>query len=199
MDYLEFVLRMQSIAKVGLKFNKDPYALENYKIIEEESKAILEKYTNSTFEEDNYYVRDLYPTPNVSTRVMVVEEGKILLVREIKSQDYSLPGGWCEVFETARKNAIDEVKQESGYEVALDRILGIFNRQDYQDVKSSISEYAIYFSAHIIGGKRSTSHETDDVNFFSIDELPPLSYKNTLEEIKTAYDIYLNNKEPYFD
>lgn len=199
MNYLEFVLRMQSIAKIGLKFNKDPYALENYKIIEEESKAILEKYTNSSFDENNYYIRDIYPTPNVSTRVLVVQEDKILLVREIASQNYSLPGGWCEVFETASKNAIDEVKQESGYEVALDRILGIFYTQKYKKVKSSISEYAIYFSAHIIGGIRSTSHETDDVNFFSIDNLPVLSHKNSEEEIKKAYDIYLNNKEPYFD
>lgn len=199
MEYLEFIIRIQSIAKVGLTFNKDPYALESYKIIEKLSKEMLEKYTDSAIENDNYFIREIYPTPNVSSRVIVVQDNKILMVKEIKTQDYSLPGGWCEVFDTIRKNAVDEVKQESGFDVEITKVLAIFNRQCFQEVKSSISEYSIYFSAKIIGGEAQISHETDDVDFFEINDLPKLSYKNTHNEIKIAYDVYINNKETYFD
>lgn len=199
MTYLEYIIKMQSIAKIGLTFNNDPYALENYKLIEDLSKEMLEKYTDSNIEEDNYFIRNIYPTPNVSTRVLVIKDDKILMVKEIKTQDYSLPGGWCDVFDNIRKNAVDEAKQESGFDIVVDKVLAIFNRQTYQKIKSSVSEYSIYFSASIISGKASVSHETDDVDFFDIDNLPKLSYKNTHEEINIAYDVYINNKETYFD
>lgn len=199
MTYLEYIIKMQSIAKIGLTFNNDPYALENYKLIEDLSKEMLEKYTDSNIEEDNYFIRNIYPTPNVSTRVLVIKDDKILMVKEIKTQDYSLPGGWCDVFDNIKKNAVDEAKQESGFDIVVDKVLAIFNRQTYQKIKSSVSEYSIYFSASIISGKASVSHETDDVDFFDIDNLPKLSYKNTHEEINIAYDVYINNKETYFD
>ncbi|MDL2211893.1 NUDIX hydrolase N-terminal domain-containing protein [Erysipelotrichaceae bacterium OttesenSCG-928-M19] len=199
MDYLEFIIKMQGIAKIGLKFSKDAYALENYAQIESLSKAMLEKYTQQEIEKDNYFVRDIYPTPNISVRVIIEEQGKLLMVREIKEQKYSVPGGWCDLFENAKENAISEVLQESGYEVEIERLLAIFNRSEYLPKKSSVSEYALYFSAKIIGGCAQVSHETDDVAFFEIEKLPQLSFKNTQQELNKALDVYYNDKETYFD
>ncbi|MDF9866972.1 8-oxo-dGTP diphosphatase [Bacilli bacterium PM5-3] len=190
---------MQSIAKIGLKFSEDPYALENYQEIQDLSKEMLEKYTKQKIEEDNYFTRDIYPTPNVSVRVLVEQDGKFLFVREIKEQKYSIPGGWCDVFYNIRENACSEVLQESGYEVELDRVIAIFNRNDYKKKKSSVSEYCVYFSAKIIGGKAKISHETDDVGFYAVDELPELSFKNTHQELAICFDVYYNNKDTYFD
>lgn len=199
MDYLEYIIRMQSIAKIGLTFSKDPYAIENYQQIEKLSKEMLEKYTNQNIERDNYFVKDIYPTPSVSVRIIVENEGKILMVRERKEQKYSVPGGWCEVFENASENAYDEVLQESGYKVEMDRILAVFNRSEHLEFKNSVSEYTIYFSAKVVGGFAKESHETDDVAFFDINSLPELSFKNTQQELNIALDVYYNNKETYFD
>ncbi|MEG0365013.1 MAG: NUDIX hydrolase N-terminal domain-containing protein [Erysipelotrichales bacterium] len=199
-NYLEFILKMQSIAKIGLKFSKDEYAIENYQEIQDLSKEMLEHYVNDNIEHDNYYVRDIYPTPNVSVRTIVTnEKDEILFVRERVDQLYSVPGGWCDVFKDARTNAMAEVKQESGYEVEIDRILAVFDRSKHAFKKSSIAEYCIYFSAHIVGGKAQVSHETDDVVFTCKDDMPSLSNKNSKDELKIVFDIYYNSKETYFD
>lgn len=190
---------MQSIAKIGLKFSEDPYALENYQEIQEISSAMLEQYTNENLEHDNYFVRDIYPTPNVSVRVLVEHENKLLFVRERKEKKYSLPGGWCDVFKTAKENALAEVLQESGYIVELDRVLAIFNRGNHTKTKTSISEYSIVFSAKIIGGQATLSHETDRVEFYDRGNLPELSQKNSRHELDLVMDIYYNDKSTYFE
>lgn len=196
MDYLDFIIKMQSIAKIGLTFSKDPYAIENYQQIQDISREMLEKYTNEIIEEDNMFVRDIYPTPNISVRVLVEEEGKILVVRERVDQRYSIPGGWCDMFESIESNAKAELLQETGYNVELIRPLAIFNRGTKQVGQS---EYCIIFSGKIIGGEARISHETDEVLFLEANKIPILSGKNTQEELDIILDIYYNNKNTYFD
>lgn len=196
MNYLDFIIKMQSIAKIGLTFSKDPYALENYQQIQELSKEMLEKYTEEPIERANLFVPDIYPTPNVSVRVLVAQAQDILLVKERKEQTYSIPGGWCDVFASVGENARAEVLQETGYEVALERMLAIFNRGTKL---SGLSEYTIYFSAKIVGGQAQPSHETDEVSFYNIKQLPVLSHKNTQAELDIVLDVYYNDKNVYFD
>lgn len=199
MDYLAFIVKMQSIAKIGLKFSNDPYAIENYQEIQNISKKMLEEYSNETINHDNYFVKDIYPTPNVSVRVLVEHDDKILFVREIIEQKYSLPGGWCDIFKSLSVNACDEVLQESGYEIEINRVLAIVNKDKYRKTKSSVSEYCIYFSGKIIGGQARVSHETDDIIFCKANELPELSLKNSQHELDLVIDIYYNGKNTYFD
>lgn len=199
MKYLEYVMKMQAIAKVGLKYSKDEYAIENYLEVQELSKRMLEELVDTNIDKDNYYERDLYPTPNVSVRVLVFKDNKLLFVKEISEQKYSLPGGWCDVFVTSKENAIAEAVQESGYIVEIDRLLGVFNRNYYKEDISTVSEYMIAYSAHIVGGEAKTSHETDEVSFFDLDNLPILSTKISQKELDIMLEVYQEKREPYFD
>lgn len=194
--YLEYILRMQSIAKIGLKFSSDPYALENYQQVQELSREMLNDLLKEDLIEDNYYQRDIYPTPNVSVRVLIEKDNEILFVRERTEQKYVLPGGWCEVFQSLSKNAYDEALQETGFQIETDRILAIFNRGIS---KSSTSEYLVVISAKIRAGEKKINHECDDIDFFSIDNMPPLSHKMTSEELEKVLKVYKNKLEPYFD
>ncbi|MDR1782442.1 MAG: NUDIX hydrolase N-terminal domain-containing protein [Bacilli bacterium] len=199
MKYLEYIIKMQSIAKIGLTFSTDPYAIENYKLVQELSKEMLEKYTNQTIEKENYFIRDVYPTPNISARCLVIKNNKILLVRESVTQTYSLPGGWVDYYHSVADTAIEEVKQESGFDIKVAKVLAIFNNNNYFEKPISVSETSIYFLAHIIGGKAQISHETDDVAFFDLNNLPKMSSKTTKEQFEIIMDIYNNNKETYFE
>lgn len=194
---LEYILRMQAIAKVGKLFNTDDYALENYEEIEKLSKEMLEKYQDISLDRDNYYAKDIYPTPNVSVRVVVRKDDKYLFVREIKEQKYTIPGGWCEVFSDLSTNGIAEVMQESGFEVEVEDLLAVFNRSKH--ITSSISEYAIYISAKIVGHQSIKLIETDDVAFFARDDLPQLSFKNDPCELAIVFDVIEGKRKPYFD
>ena len=80
----DFVLKIQSIAKIGLIYSTDPYAITNYKEINDLSLKFLEEFVEVKFDRPNYFQRDIYPTPNVSVRTVILNKDrtKVLMVRE---------------------------------------------------------------------------------------------------------------------
>lgn len=195
----QFIMKALAISKIGLKYSSDPYALENYAELQELALQQLSKLTQTEFQ-DNFYNRDLYPTVNVSVRTIVTNEAnEVLMVKEKSEQLWSFPGGWCDVLESPQENAIKEVVQESGYQIKIDRLLGVFFRDKYKERKQSlISEYCIYFHGSIIEKVSEHNHEIVDVGFFKQDKLPSLSFKNSKEEVERALEA-LNNNSATFD
>ena len=91
MDYQEiydYIVKIQSIAKIGLVFSKDPYALTNYQQINDISLQMLEKFMEVKLDRPNYFQRDIYPTPSISVRTIIFNEDKtkVLMVREKELQ-----------------------------------------------------------------------------------------------------------------
>lgn len=192
MNWEQFAVKVMSISKIGLKFSKDEYALENYEELQKLSREMLNTLPIEPVSK-NYYERDLYPTPNVSVRVLLFDEqGRLLLVKEKSEAKWAVPGGWCDVFESPKENAVREVKQEAGFDVEIDRLVGVFQREKYKDYPTLVSEYVHYFTGRIINGTARHNHETTDVAFFDIDDLPELSKKTTKTEIGRALHVALH-------
>jgi ADP-ribose pyrophosphatase YjhB (NUDIX family) len=199
MNWEQFAVKVMSISKIGLKFSKDEYALENYEELERISREMLNSLPIEPIA-INLYERDLYPTPNVSVRVLLFDdEGRLLLVKEKVEDKWAVPGGWCDVFESPKENGIKEVKQESGFDVEIDRLVGVFQREKYKDYPTLVSEYVHYFVGHIVNGVALHNHETTDVAFFAIDHLPELSKKSTRLEIGRALQVALYGGDAAFD
>ena len=72
----DFLIKIQSIAKIGLIFSKDPYALTNYQEINDLSTKFLEEFQDVKFDRNNYFARDIYPTPNISVRTIIFNENR---------------------------------------------------------------------------------------------------------------------------
>lgn len=199
MRWSEFASKVMSISRIGQKYSQDPYALDNYQQLEELSIEMLNEVSEEPIEK-NIYERNIYPTPNVSVRVMVFDqEDKLLMVKEKDDGGWAVPGGWCDVFYSPETNAIKEVSEETGLDIQVDSLLGIFQREKYKDYPAIVSEYVLYFSAHPISGALNPNFEVDDAEFFDINELPELSRKNTIEELRRAYQVYLKELEVQFD
>jgi len=199
MNWEQFAVKVMSISKIGLKFSKDDYALENYEELERISREMLNSLPIEPIAK-NLYERDLYPTPNVSVRVLLFDnEGRLLMVKEKAEDKWAVPGGWCDVFESPKENAIKEVKQEAGFDIEIDRLVGIFQREKYKDYPTLVSEYVHYFVGHIVNGVARHNHETTDVAFFEVDHLPELSKKTTRLEIGRALEVALYGGEAAFD
>ena len=175
---------MQSIAKIGLTYSKDPYALTNYQEINDLSKKFLEEFMSVNISRPNYFERDIYPTPNVSARVVIFSEDKkkVLLVREVNSHQYSLPGGWCDLYDSPSDTARNEAIQEAGAEITDLELVGVCNRTPFITA-SSVPNYVIIFKAKLKELHAEHEYETDDVNFFNIDDLPEISRKTTKDEL----------------
>lgn len=195
----QFISKVLALARIGQKYTQDEYARENYEELEKLAIETISENAEIIFDH-NIYIHDVYATPNVSVRVLVFnDEGKLLMVKEKQDGRWAVPGGWCDVFESSSESGQKEVKQEAGLDVKIDRILGVFQRERYKDYPTLVSEYVHYYCASILGGELKHNHETLDVGFFDINELPELSKKNTMMELTKAYQVYLDELPVQFD
>jgi len=199
MNWEQFTSKVLGVARIGLKFSKDPFALENYEELEQLAIATLAQNADPEIR-INIYERDIYPTPNISVRVIVFNEaGELLLVKEADFGTWSIPGGWCDLFESSSESGKKEVLQETGLNVKIDRLLAVLQREKYKDYRTLISEYVHYYSATILSGSLRPNHETTEVRFFPIDELPDLSRKSSKAEIQKALAVYRRECDVEFD
>ena len=183
-EVYDFIIKVQAIAKIGLTYSKDPYAITNYNEINELSKRFLEDFQNVKIERNNYFQKDIYPTPNISVRTVILNEDrtKVMMVREASLGTYSLPGGWADLYDSPSKAAKNECYQEAGADVDIIRLVGILDRTPFK-ASSSTPEYVIVFEGKVIGELHEHEYETDDVGWFDIDNLPPISRKSSAEEL----------------
>jgi ADP-ribose pyrophosphatase YjhB (NUDIX family) len=102
----------------------------------------------------------------------VIHDGKILLTKREDFETWVLPSGGVEAGESFAQAAIRETKEETGLDVELTRLVGIYSR-----VGNISPGYMILFAAKPIGGEiKCQPGETIEVRWFSFEEIPsPLS------------------------
>ena len=194
-QFYDFVVKVHSVAKIGLKYSSDPYALDNYNQLEVLSREMLENFMNVKFDRPNMFSKDIYPTPNISVRTLIFNgKREILLVREANTNLYSFPGGWADLYDSPKEAAFNEVSQEAGVEPDIIRLIGVLDRRPHKTDKN-VPEYVILFEGKVDGKTfHEHTYETNDVGFFPIDKLPEMSRKLSKEEIDRIIDAAINNK-----
>ena len=148
-EIYDLLIKIQSIAKIGLVFSTDPYAITNYNEINDLTKSYLEKLEEVKIDRPNYFQRDIYPTPSISVRTLIFNEDKtkILMVRETRLQTYSFPGGWADLYDSPSEAAKKECEQEAGATVELVRLIAVTNRTPFKS-NTSVPEYLIAFEVN---------------------------------------------------
>ena len=176
--WLEWCSRLQAIAQTGLTFAKDAHDVERYQAIREIAVEMLA--TGSDIELTR--IRELltvdsgYATPKVDVRGVVFRENKILLVRERSDGKWTLPGGWADVNESPAENVVREVREESGFEIRVTKLLALFDRSKHpHEPAFPFHVYKLFLQCEIIGGAAAPSSETDGADFFAETNLPALS------------------------
>jgi 8-oxo-dGTP pyrophosphatase MutT (NUDIX family) len=108
----------------------------------------------------------------IAVNVAILHEGKILLTQREDFETWILPSGGVENGESLAQAAIREIKEETGLDVVLTRLVGAYSR-----LGSWSAGYMILFAAKPIGGEiKCQEGETIAVEWFAFDELPsPLS------------------------
>lgn len=182
--FYDFIIKVQAISKIGLTYSKDPYALTNYQELNDLSTRYLQEFIDVKFDRPNYFSKDIYPTPNVSVRTVILnkDKTKVMMVREAALGTYSLPGGWADLYDSPSKTAKNECSQEAGADIEVVRLVGILDRTPFKS-SASIPEYVVVFEGKLLGKLHEHEYETDDVGWFEIDNLPPISRKTSAEEL----------------
>ncbi len=177
--WLEWARDLQAIAQNGLAYNqdKDPYDLLRFEGVRRVAAEMLAAQTGGDFERI-YGLLDAergHMTPKVDVRGVVFRDDKILLVRERSDGLWTLPGGWADPRESPSAATVREVYEESGYETRAVKLLALYDRDRHDHPPHLYSIYKVYFLCALVGGAPTTSVETDGVDFFAEDAIPPVS------------------------
>lgn len=131
-----------------------------------------------------------------SSAVVVDDEGRILLQRRSDSGNWALPGGAMDLGETFAQSVVREVKEETGFDVRIDRIVGIYSDPGHvfaYDDGEVRQEFNICLACTITGGELAVSSESTDVRFVPSDELAGLTMH---ESIRKRIEDYLAGEAP---
>ena len=197
--WIDFAIRLQSIAQAGLQYGKDKYDKERYEEIRSIAAEMISVKTDIPVEKvyDLFCNETGYQTPKVDTRATVVIDGKILLVHE-NNGTWSLPGGWCDVDQSVASNTEKEVKEESGLTVKSEKIIAV---QDWR--KHNVTNYAygvikIFVQCKYEFGEFEKNIETTEIGFFGKDEIPEnlAVEKCTREQLLMCFEAYGNPEMP---
>ena len=207
LNLLSIAKRLQSLAQAGIFYSEDkPFDHERYEEISELSVQILSNLTDEPIEKiGNLFTqeRNGYQTPKVDIRALIFNEsGEILMVKEKVDGCWSLPGGWADVGYTPSEVAVKEVREETGLEVKTIRILAVIDKRNHLHPPEGWYVYKIFILCKKIGGNILTdTTETSDIQYYSLETLPPLSEsRNVYSQIKMMFEYRDDlNKAVYLD
>lgn len=171
--WINFAIRIQSIAQAGLQYGKDKYDRERYEELRRISAEMLSAKTDISIDKvyDLFCNETGYQTPKVDTRAAIFIDGKILLVHE-NNGTWSLPGGWCDVDQSVATNTVKEVKEETGFTVSAEKLIAV---QDWR--KHNVTNYAYgvikgFVMCKYDSGKFEENIETTEIAFFDENSIP---------------------------
>jgi len=175
-QWLTWARKLAALAQSGLAYSDNPFEVERYQQVRE----VAAEMAAALLEVEPQVVKAVfdtqcgYATPKLDVRGVVLRGEEILLVQEAADGLWTLPGGWVDVGETPSGAAAREVREESGYEVKVCRLLAIYDRDRHAYPPHPFQIYKLFFLCEITGGQPAPSFETAAVRFFGRDELSRL-------------------------
>jgi 8-oxo-dGTP pyrophosphatase MutT (NUDIX family) len=111
-----------------------------------------------------FFVR---PLP-LGVRIMLIRDGKVLLVRQTYMDGWFMPGGRIEKNETTEQAARREAREEVGAELRSISLLGVYS--NFKEWKSDHNVLFLSEDFELAGGH---DREIAELRFFPLDALPP--------------------------
>ena len=107
--------------------------------------------------------------PNLGVTIAVINADQILLTRREDFEVWCLPGGAVDPGESLAQAAVRETREETGLEIELTRLVGVYSRPSGR----TGGLHLILFAAQLIGGSLAPQPgEVIEMGYFSADALP---------------------------
>ena len=128
----------------------------------------------------------LFSNPKLAAGVVVEHEGAILLVRRNHEPMYgrwSFPSGFVDAGEVVEEAACREVLEETGVEVRIERLLGVYSQRDHPIV-------FVAYAGRSVAGAPMSGDEALEVGLFPPDALPDLAFPHDPAIIEAWRDAF---------
>jgi ADP-ribose pyrophosphatase YjhB (NUDIX family) len=136
------------------------------------------------------------PSANV---VVVNDGGEILLIRRTDNDNWALPGGAMDLGESLPDAATRETLEETGVQVELTGLVGIYTDPRHVILYTSNGEvrqeFSVVFTARPVGGEPTPSDESREVHWVTPDAIASLQMDRSM---RMRIDRYLaGNEKPH--
>ena len=121
--------------------------------------------------------------PNFGVGIAILKGEKVLLTKREDFEVWCLPGGSVEEGESLAQAAQREAMEETGLEIRIERLVGVYSRPKWR----SGGAHEILFAASPAGGGISPDpHEVIETGWFGPDDLPEPILPWMVQEIQDA-------------
>ena len=141
----------------------------------------------------------------VSSAIIPYEDDNYVLVQTEKDGLWGLPGGKIDLFEDPQRATIREIREETGLDILLDSIVGIYPFETHRaagDDRTSNYALAVIYHAHIVDGELGSSKDgvkrVEAVSFGEIRNLYHSGQLRSLVNLKSVED-YLTGQKANLD
>lgn len=121
-----------------------------------------------------------FANPRVAVVVFVADGDRVLLVKRgavPEKGKWALAAGFMDLGERPEEAAAREVREETGLEVEVLRLLEV----GFDDASRAIT---ILYQARLQGGELAASDDAQDARWFARDELPELGFESTRRMVR---------------
>jgi len=125
-----------------------------------------------------------FTDPKVGVGVLVVDQGKILLVKRKMNPEqgkWSLPAGFLDYGENPKETAEREVFEETNLRVQIQSLLEIYHNPEA--VENGGASIFILYTARLEGGEIEAGDDASQAAFFDPGELPEIAFASTRDVI----------------
>lgn len=130
----------------------------------------------------------IYPTSGAV--VFNADRTKVLLTQRSDNGRWALPAGMMEAGENAADCCVREVREETGLDVRITKLVGVYTSGDrvFEYADGNRYHYVFFlFEAEVISGELSLSDETTGVGFYTEDDIAQMDVMpHYLEHIADA-------------
>jgi ADP-ribose pyrophosphatase YjhB (NUDIX family) len=136
------------------------------------------------------------PSANV---IVTNDAGEILIIRRTDNGNHALPGGGMDLGESITTTAVRETKEETGVDVEITGLVGIYtnpnHRIEYTSDGEVRQEFSIVFTARPTGGTPTPSSESSEVLWVNPADISNLRIHPSMRQ---RIEHYLQRRsEPY--
>jgi ADP-ribose pyrophosphatase YjhB (NUDIX family) len=183
-DLRRWAEALAGVARTGMAFTDNQFERERYEeilLIAGDIKTAADDGREGALDTNGHVVEWMkelkqgvagYATPKVAVGAAVVnDEGKLLLIQRADSGVWLYPTGWSDIGYSAPEVVVKEVREETGIEVEVVRLIGVLD--GLQLGASRIPLYSLVFLCRAVGGElKPHPLECLDAGWFARDELP---------------------------
>lgn len=192
-DILPLLDELRAIGQNGLMDAESPYDRErNERLLE-----LASEYYGKAVEQPSDEIRERlatelgYATAKVGAGAAVFDDdGRILLLKRADNRKWGVPAGAVEPNESAAEAAVRETKEETGLDVRILELVGVYYERPGESSPHSVVH--VQYLCERTGGTPQPTHEAETVRYWDIEDVP-VWHGNTHAGVVDAYEQWSEN------